>query len=173
MVAAAPKAPEELPDAAEARGDCLESYRVDVTGRAWPILVPAAMLTSIGAFVICTSFVAQGVLMHRPELTYFGAFCMLTGPVLAVYGMRGLLSVDEWVAVLERGLLVHLGGADQFMPWTNLARVRWDAASRAIVLEPREGDDVHLVRPFARTTNEKLAARLEELRRKSSFHLKP
>ena len=165
MVAAAPKAPEED------RGGCLESYRVDVTGRAWPILVPATMLTSVGAFVVCTSFVVRGVLMHHPALTFFGAACMVMGPVLAVYGMRGLLTVDEYVAVLERGLLLHVAGDDLFVGWGEIARVRWEEAGKAIVIERREADDVRLLRPFARTTNAKLAARLDELRRKAVFNL--
>jgi hypothetical protein len=162
------------PTSFEGRGACLESYRVDVTGQAWPILVPAALLTSCGAMLICTSFVAHGVLMHRPELTYIGAFCMLSGLTLAVYCMRRLLVEDEYIAALEGGLLLHCRDADAFLAWEDLAAITWDAAREAIVLERRRDEDaapIALTRPFARTSNDKLAARLDELRRKASFQL--
>ena len=67
------------------------------------------------------------------------------GPILAVYGMRGLLTVDEYVAVLERGLLLHLAGAraddDLFVAWGDIARVRWEETGKAIVIERRDADD--------------------------------
>lgn len=167
------------PTSVEGRGACLESYRVDVTGRAWPILVPAALLTSVGAVLICTSFIGHGVLMHRSELTFLGAFCMLTGLSLAVYCMRSLLGEDEYIAALEGGMLLHCRDADAFVPWDELASIRWDAALEAIVLERHEDEPIALARPFvggpsggaAGGSNDKLAARLDELRRKATFHL--
>jgi hypothetical protein len=153
-------------------GACLESYRVDVTARAWPILVPAAILTTIGAVLICTAFVAQGVLQHRPELTFAGAACMAFGPLLAAYGMRHILAHDDdYLALLERGVLIHVGEAQEFVRWSELSRVRWDASTRAIVFERRDAQAIALARTFARLPADALAAHIDELRRKAGFNL--
>jgi len=160
-------------------GECLESYRVDTTSRAWPILVPGAIMTTIGAVLICTSFVARGVLMHRSEITYLGVVCMAFGPLLATLGMRHLLTHDdEYLAVLERGMLVHVLGAEDFVPWSDLTHVAWDAArgaGGAIVFERRDKDPLVVMRTFGRgsrgMTGDAVAARIDELRRKASFNL--
>lgn len=152
-------------------GDCLESYRVDTTSRAWPILVPGAIMTTIGAVLICTSFVARGVLMHREEITYLGVACMAFGPLLATLGMRHLLTHDdEYLAVLERGMLVHVSDAEDFVPWADLTHVTWDAARGAILFERRGADALVVMRTF-KLTGDALAARIDELRRKASFNL--
>ena len=153
-------------------GDCLESYRVDTTSRAWPILVPGAIMTTIGAVLICTSFVVRGVLMHRSEITYLGVVCMAFGPLLATLGMRNLLTHDdEYLAVLERGMLLHVTGAEDFILWNDLAHVTWDASREAIVFERRGADSLVVTRKFARMPSNELATRIDELRRKAGFNL--
>src|SRR5207248_1152806 len=138
----------------------------------WPILVPASILTTIGAVLICTAFVAQGILMHRSELTFAGSACMLFGPALAIYGMRHILTRDDdYLAVLERGVLIHVGETQAFVRWGDITRVAWDAAAGAIVFQRRDDDPIALARTFARANGDELASRIDELRRKAVFHL--
>ena len=153
-------------------GDCLASYRVDVTGRAWPILVPASILTTIGGVLVCTAFVAQGVLMHQAELTYAGAVCMVFGPLLGAFGMRHILTHDDdYVAVLERGALIHVGEVQEFLPWSELTRVAWDEAQAAIVFHRRDEAPIALPHRFAKTKTDALAASIDDVRRKAGFNL--
>src|SRR3954451_6685533 len=93
---------------ADERGGCLASYRVEVSSSAWAMLALAAILTTVGGAMVCTSFVSRGVLQHGTELTAIASACTVIGPLLAIIGMRGLLATDEYLAALENGLLVYV-----------------------------------------------------------------
>ncbi len=117
------------------RGACLASYRIDMTSRVWPFLALATVLISIGALGVCMAFVTHGPFQpYAGPITLGGAMCMLAGLVLAVLVMRPVLTHDEYVAALERGLLMKVGKEETFHPWGAIEDVRWDAGGGAVVI---------------------------------------
>jgi hypothetical protein len=159
-------------------GACLESYRPEGGGPAWQTLAPAAILMTLGSLFICTAFIGRGILMHAPWLTYVGILCVLMGPILSLYSLVKQLFAtgDEYLALLERGLLLHTVDTDVFVRWSDLSGVRWDATggetkSGALVLERRDDEVITVTRRFGTMKGDALAAHVDEMRRKGSFNL--
>ena len=156
----------------EARGACLDSYRINLTARIWPFLVPAALFISLGALGVCMAFVTHGPLEpHASAITLAGGACMLAGLLLTLFVAKPVLSHDEYVAALEGGVLCKLDGEESFLAWPSIADVRWDAARAAVVIRLREGEPVVIARAFGRAPGDQVAARLDDVRRKAGFRL--
>jgi hypothetical protein len=95
---------------------------------------------------------------------------MITGPLLAVFGTQRIFAHDEYVAALEHGLLVYLGSEEQFLPWIEVEHVSWNGAARTVEIARREAEPIRIVETFAKTSGERLAREVEDLRRKATFH---
>jgi hypothetical protein len=158
--------------AGEERGACIASFRIDMTAKVWPFLVPATLLVSLGALGVCMAFVTHGPFHpYAGAITLGGAAAILAGVVLAVIVARPVLTHDEYVAALEAGLLVMVEEQESFLAWGAIEQVRWDGERAAVVIGLREGDPVVLVKPFGTATGEEVAKKLEDVRRKAGFHL--
>jgi hypothetical protein len=154
------------------RGACVASFRINMTARVWPFIVPAAVLISVGALGVCMAFVTHGPLQpYASEITLGGAVCMLAGLLLTIFAARPVLTHDEYVAALETGLLCKLDGEETFLLWNAIAAVRWDAAASAVRIEMREGEPLVVAKPFGTATGDAVAAKLDDVRRKADFHL--
>jgi hypothetical protein len=134
-------------------------------------LIPAAVLTALGVLGIGASFVSHGPFAHNDVAIFVGSVCMIVGPLTAVIGMRQLLKHDEYVAALERGVLVVSGPEERFVPWSDVAAVRWRTEPAALAIELREGEPIVLAKTFAMVRGPDLATNLEDMRRKAEFHL--
>jgi hypothetical protein len=148
----------------------VETFRVDVSWRAWPLLTLSATLTTIGALAVCTAFVARGMFVHKDAITHVGTLCMLVGPLSAIVALRKLLQSDEYVAALDTGVLVHCAGIDAFVAWGDVETVKHDQG--AIVVARTEGEPIRIERTFARGKVAEVAARMDDVRRKVMFGLK-
>ena len=154
------------------RGACLASYRIDMTSRVWPFLVPATFLISLGALGVCMAFVTHGPFApYAGIITLAGATCMLAGAILGVLVARPVLTHDEYVAALETGLLLKLENDERFAPWNDVGDIRWDAAQAVVVIRMREGDPIVIAKPFGTAKGDEVAAKLDDVRRKAGFHL--
>jgi hypothetical protein len=158
--------------APQLRGSCLDLYRIDVSSRIWPFLIPAAFLVTVGAMGVCTAFVTHGPLAERSDvISLVGAACMLAGLLLAILVVRPILTHDEYVAALEAGVMWRVAGEEGFLAWPEIEEVRWEGERATLVVRPREGVGIEFTRPFGRATGDEVAARLNDLRRKASFQL--
>jgi hypothetical protein len=158
--------------ATEPRGACVASYRIDMTARIWPLLVPATIFISLGALGVCMAFVSHGPLHpYAGAITLVGAAFMLAGLVLTIFVARPVLAHDEYLAALELGLLVKLDGEEKFFEWARIARVGWDAAVAGVVVTLREGAPLVVSKPFGRAQGAEVAQKLDEVRRKAEFNL--
>ncbi len=129
------------------RGACLASYRIDMTSKVWPYLVPATLLMSLGALGVCMAFVTHGPFApYGSAITLAGAACMLAGLMLAVMVARPVLTHDEYVAALEAGLLLKVDKEERFLSWETIEDVRWDAARGAVVIRMRDAEPILLAR---------------------------
>ena len=155
------------------RGACLESFRIDASSRAWVYLVPATIAVTLGALGICTTFVSHGVLSRSNAFAIAGSASMLAGLSLAVLVAWPVITHDDYVAALEGGLLWKLANEERFVPWDEIAQVAWDAQRAAIVITLRKeaAAAITIARSFGRMPADRVAPKLEDLRRKASFHL--
>ena len=154
------------------RGACLASYRIDMTSRVWPFLVPATLLISLGALGVCMAFVTHGPFApYAGTITIGGAASILAGLVLSVFVARPVLTHDEYVAALETGLLLKVDEGERFFVWGAIAEVRWDAEHAGVVIRMREGEAVVVAKPFGTAKGEEVAAKLDDVRRKAEFRL--
>ena len=148
------------------------SYRIDMTARVWPFLVPATLLISLGALGVCMAFVTHGPFRpYANAITLGGASCMLAGLILSIFVARPVLTHDEYVAALETGLLLKLDGEETFVAWTAIANVRWDVKQAGVLIRMREGEPLLVARPFGAATGDVVAAKLDDVRRKADFQL--
>ena len=143
-----------------------------MTARVWPFLVPATLLISLGALGVCMAFVTHGPFQpYATTITLAGSSCMLAGLILAIFVARPILTHDEYVAALETGLLLKMDGAEQFLLWSAIAGVRWDAERAGVVVRMREGEPLLVAKPFGRANGSEVAAKLDDVRRKADFNL--
>ena len=164
-------------EVAKARGACLESYRINMTARVWPFLVPATIFISLGALGVCMAFVTHGPLEpYAGEITLAGSAFMLAGLLLTLVVVKPVMSHDEYVAALEGGVLWKLEGEERFAFWDQIAEVTWESEREggrdgraAMVIRMCEGEPVVIVRAFGRAPGSEVAARISDLRRKAVF----
>jgi hypothetical protein len=156
----------------EPRGACVASFRIDMSKRIWPFLVPATLFISLGALGVCMAFVTHGPLQpYAGTITLGGSACMLAGLILAIFVARPVLTHDEYLAALETGLLCKLDGGEKFLPWSAVEAVRWDAATASVHVLMREGEPLVVARQFGSANGDVVAAKLDDVRRKADFHL--
>ena len=161
-----------MSEAGEERGACLASYRINMTSRVWPFLVPAALLISLGALGVCMAFVTHGPFApYASTITIGGAASILAGLVLTIFVARPVLTHDEYLAALETGLLVKVDEGERFFAWGAIEAVRWEAARAGVVIRMREGEPIVVAKPFGTAKGEDVAAKLEDVRRKVDFRL--
>ena len=170
----------------ESRGNCVASYRIDMTAKVWPFLVPATVLMSLGALGVCMAFVTHGPFApYGGTITLAGGACILAGLILGSLVAKPVLTHDEYVAALEKGLLLKVEKEEKFVPWGDIESIRWDTGVRGVsgredprsegaggvVIRMREGEPVVLAKPFGTAKGEDVASRLDDVRRKAGFDL--
>ena len=151
------------------RGALLASYRIDTTTRVWPLMIPAGFLVAFGALGICTAFISHGPLAEHAEgFTLVGGASMVCGLIIAISGVRPILTHDEYLLAMERGLVYRYQKTERFLAWGDVTALAWDEAKGAVIVSHPEGD-LEIGRPFAQALGRDVAARLEDLRRKATF----
>jgi len=153
-------------------GQRLAAYRIDVSGRVWPFLVPATVFVTAGAVGICSTFITHGPMAEHAEiLTLVGAACVVAGLALSIQGARPFFSQDEYLVVTDRGLLLMLDQRETFLAWPEVAEVTWDAPAAALVIRTEGGGELRVTKPFVQEPGERVAAHVDDLRRKAVFRL--
>ncbi|HEY2510874.1 MAG TPA: hypothetical protein VGI39_08460, partial [Polyangiaceae bacterium] len=137
-----PPMPDPLdPAAPVSRGAVLASYRIDTTTRVWPLMVPAGFLVTFGALGICTAFISRGPLAEHAEgFTLVGGASMVCGLLIAISGVRPILTHDEYLLAMERGLVYRHQKTERFLAWGETTSVVWDEQKAAVIVSHPEGD---------------------------------
>lgn len=164
----------------------LEFYRVDQSGPTKRILIPAVALLTVGPPMVLFS-AALRKFPHSTAIGVAGAALMIAGLVIGFVGIGSLMFDDRYLAVVEGGLLVHLGKDETFYAWESLEAIRhegtWlvvvprplpegDSPATASHAAPRAGTD-SLRFPLSKKKVAEIAARLEEWRRRDAWNLAP
>ena len=152
----------------------LEFYRVDQSGPTKRILIPAVALLTVGPPMVLFS-AALRKFPGSVAIGVAGAALMIAGLVIGFFGIGMLMLDDRYLAVVEGGLLVHLGKEETFFAWDSLQAIRCEG--EALVVVPREpsepGESAALRFPFSKKSLPEIAARLEEWRRRDAWNLAP
>lgn len=150
----------------------LEWYRVDQSRPILRALVVAAGVELVGFIFAAIGF---GLARFGPDVrfwaTLLGGVLIVVGPVIAIFGLKGVLSEESFIALHTDHLRFQHGLRTFRIEWSDLERAHYDATARAVVLVGRSGEHTIVTERFAGTTEEDLAKRIEEVRRKVSFNL--
>lgn len=146
----------------------IEFYRVDSAAAVRRFLIPAVLLLTVGPPLILFSATMKQMPGHG-AFGFLGAALMMSGLVTGFGGIATLLFDDRYVAVAERGLVVHLGKEETFYAWDDLGPIACEGG--ALVLSPKDAAAVSI--PFSKGRIDAIAARLEDWRRKSAWNLEP
>ena len=150
------------------KDEYLEFFRVDQSKAVRRFLIPAVLLLTVGPPLILFSATMKQIRGHG-VLGFIGAALMMCGLVTGFGGIATLIFDDRYLAVTERGLVIHLGQDDTFHAWEDLVAIR--AAGDALVLEQKSGPPISV--PFPSATLAQIADRLDDWRRKSAWNLAP
>jgi hypothetical protein len=146
----------------------LEFFRVDPSRAVRRILLPSVLLLTVGPPLVLFSATMKQMPGHA-VFGFIGAALMMCGLLTGFGGIATMILEDRYVAVTEKGLVVHLGRDESFHAWDDLTAIRCDRTH--LILEPRAGSPVRV--PFASPTLDKIAERLEDWRRKAAWNLAP
>ncbi|MEM1414460.1 MAG: hypothetical protein AAGH15_06150 [Myxococcota bacterium] len=112
-----------------------------------------------------------------------GLGLVAAGPLMMLWRLRGFLRKEDFLLLRTDGLVHQADALRLSLRWDDLERVRYDGDRDAIALvlrEPRPApgtdvpvDAILLRERYAGTSKERLAAQLEELRRKAIWGLLP
>ncbi len=106
----------------------LEFYRVDQSKPTWRILVVAVSLLTVGPPMVLFS-AALHKFHGSVAIGVAGAALMIAGLVIGFAGIGLLMFDDRYIAVVEGGVLVHIGKEETFFPWDAIVAIRPRAAS--------------------------------------------
>jgi len=149
----------------------LEFYRVDQSGPTKRILIPAVALLTVGPPMVLFS-AALRKFPGSTAIGVVGAALMIAGLVIGFSGLGMLMLDDRYLAVVQGGLLVHLGKEETFIAWEDVAAIRCEGTDLVVV--PREAaSPAHLRVPFSKKRLPEISARLEEWRRRDAWNLAP
>ncbi|HWL86610.1 MAG TPA: hypothetical protein VNO21_12455, partial [Polyangiaceae bacterium] len=98
----------------------LEFYRVDQSGPTKRILIPAVALLTVGPPMVLFS-AALRKFPGSTAIGVVGAALMIAGLVIGFSGLGMLMLDDRYLAVVQGGLLVHLGKEETFIAWEDVA----------------------------------------------------
>jgi hypothetical protein len=146
----------------------LEFYRVDQSKPTKRILIPAVLLLTVGPPMILVS-AALKKFPGSSAMGVVGAALMIAGLVVGFAGIAMLMLDDRYLAVVEGGVLIHLGKEESFFSWDSLEKIH--AEEGDLVLTVREQDPFRF--PFSPDRLAEIASRLEDWRRKASWNLAP
>lgn len=148
----------------------VEWYRVDDSRRITRVLALAALLMLLGCLGVVFGIRAT----HRPEfvravLGTLGFACVLSGGLRAIFGLRGLLLEDAYLALQTDALVFHEGARHVEIDWDSLEAVT--PVPGGVALVTKDGESLDLVRTFAGVTPGELAKRITHVRRRVLFGL--
>ncbi|MBX3245857.1 MAG: hypothetical protein KF901_01605 [Myxococcales bacterium] len=103
-----------------------------------------------------------------------GLLLVAAGPVSLVVALRRSWRDERFLLLRVDALVYRHGEGQDEVPWDDVAKVEWDARGFvALRMRDEDAPDYELRSRFAGIEPPALAARLEELRRKSTFGLLP
>jgi hypothetical protein len=151
------------------RATILDWYRADPWPRMRRILVIGPALLSLGGLVVAVSFATRQPQSTRSIAAVVGLALVAAGAGLTLAGMFWILRDDTYLAIRTDGVAVRLPPRETLIPWSDLARARWDKALAALVLERGDGEVLVVPRGFAGIAGPDLAAKVEQARRRASL----
>ncbi len=152
-----------------APGAILDWYRTDPWPRMRRVLVAGPSLLSLGGLVVAESLATRQPAGTRAVAVALGLALVAAGAGLTLFGMFRILRDDAYLAIRTDGVVFRSPPRETLLLWGDLARVRWDEARVALVLERREGEAFVVARRFARIAGPALAEKVEQARRRASF----
>lgn len=152
-------------------GRPVEFHRLDASRRITAIVLLCPLPVIAGMLVLMRP--VQARLGGDPWIgvALLGLALVAAGPLSMILALRRVLQAEQYILLRTDGLLDHTGGEPVLHRWEDIERVVHDAPAHAIVLRRRNGGRTLLRQRFAGISRRDLAARLDEVRRKSDFDL--
>lgn len=143
----------------------IDFFRVDRTAPTRRLLVVAGTLILVGMTAIGAHLVHRIPIETAHFVTLVGGLATAAGLVLGFGSMAMMLFENVYLAIEEKGLLVHDNGKETRIAWEELSGV--EAEPRGFVaLKRSEGDPVRF---HAGGESKRLVTQVEDAKRKASL----
>ena len=163
-----------MPDAPDAVPEkVLEWHRIEHSGGVLKPLIAGGLVVFIAP--VCG---ALGYIVFKNDLTMRYIFsgitiaCALIGPGIAIFGLQKSLVDEATLAARTNGITYERKGKAVFIAWDELTKIEFQAPT-TLVFHRTEGEPFVVPERYGTISAEELGKKLEELRRKSAFHLLP
>jgi hypothetical protein len=157
----------------EAPEKVLEWHRIEHSGGVLKPLVAGGIVIFIAP--LCG---ALGYIVFKNDLTMRYVFsgitiaCALIGPAIAIVGLQKSLVDEATLAARTSGITYERKGKSVFIPWDQITKIEFQAPT-TLIFHRTEGEPFVVPERYGTISAEELGKKLEELRRKSAFHLLP
>lgn len=139
------------------------------------LLVARLVTRSSSASLIASRSVARMPMMWPPaapdlevlSVALLGFAFLVGGGLFAILGLRRVLEEERYLALRVDGLLFVDGATRRFVPWDDVAEIRYDSPHDAIVFVRESASDWALGQRFAGTTNAEIVKTALEVRRRA------
>ena len=145
----------------------IEFYRLDLSAATRAILIPAALLITVGSAFVCVAAARISISVPRDAIGLLGGSTVLCGLLFGFGGMGRLLSREGFVGITLEGIHVRAEARDEFVPWEDVACVRGGEHVELVLRDDRAVELPQVTAPAGLAVH----TRLEELRRKASMNL--
>lgn len=151
----------------------LEWHRIEHSGGVLRPLLAGGVVVFIAP--VCG---ALGYIVFKNDLTVryiFSALtiaCALIGPGIAIFGLQRSLVDEATLAARTTGITYERKGKSVFLAWDELTKIEFQAPT-TLVFHRALGEPFVVPERYGTISAEELGKKLEELRRKSAFHLLP
>lgn len=138
---------------------------------------PSAAMFRAGAVTADGAPIRRGTERQELVLGLFGLLTIVGGGGLAILGLHRVMREEHFLALRTDGAFYRAGHERSLIRWEDVAAVRWDEESRAVVFEPHDpcsahdGDEWRRAERYAGIAGPELAERAANIRRKALFGL--
>lgn len=101
------------------------------------------------------------------SIAFLGFVFLVGGGLFAILGLRRVLEEERYLALRVDGLLFVDASTRRFVPWDDVAAIRYDSSEDAIVFARESASDWVLGQRFAGVTNAEIATKALEVRRRA------
>jgi hypothetical protein len=128
-----------------------------------PLAIGAVLMT-IGGLCILVSLPRA---TSFPTLALVGAACVVTAPVSVIFTLIMRVGVDKCLIIRTDAVVMQRESEETLVAWDEVESVKCE--DQILVIHKKDGTTLRIEEPFSEP--EKIAARMEEVKRKSGFGL--
>lgn len=151
----------------------LEWHRIEHSGGVLkPLLLGGAVVFLAPLFGVLGYIVFKNDEIIRYVCSGLTLACALIGPAIAVLGLQKNLVDEGTLAARTSGITYERKGKSMFLAWDEITKVEFQGPT-TLLFHRTEGAPLVVPERYGTISAEELGKKLEELRRKSAFHLLP